>query len=234
MAEGDVGGGTGMVCYGFKGGIGTSSRQAGKYTVGVLVQCNCGRRAQLRIAGVPVGAELPGNDPYAVNFRHSGEDYGSIIIVVATDAPLLPHQMKRLARRASLGLARTGTAGSHSSGDLFLACSTANPGGFSRYGQRDARPYDQLSFVPWDAIDPFFSAVVQGTEEAVANASCVWRRMTGYRGHPVPVPPGHASPNYSAPAPRGAPPTGLTRAEGGAPPTGLRSAAPKGARRRLD
>ena len=129
VAEGAVGGGTGMVCYGFKGGIGTSSRkldqQAGGYTVGVLVQCNCGRRAQLLIAGAPVGREIPQSVPYARNAPWVGDDVGSIIILVATDAPVLPNQLKRLARRATMGLARTGSTSGNGSGDLFLAFSTA-------------------------------------------------------------------------------------------------------------
>src|SRR5581483_10714768 len=119
-------GGTGMVCYGFKGGIGTSSRKAGDYTVGVLVQCNCGRRNQLTIAGVPVGREIPPAPAVAANQPGIKEDVGSIIIVVATDAPLLPHQLKRLARRATMGLARTGSTSGNGSGDLFIAFSTAN------------------------------------------------------------------------------------------------------------
>ena len=126
IAEGNVGGGTGMVCYGFKGGTGTSSRKFGSYTVGVLVQCNCGRRAQLRIAGVPVGQEIADSIPYAKNGAVRDEDVGSIIIVIATDAPLLPPQLKRLARRASLGMARTGSSSGNASGDIFIAFSTAN------------------------------------------------------------------------------------------------------------
>src|SRR5262249_5168498 len=127
VPEGNVGGGTGMVCYGFKGGIGTSSRKldarAGGYTVGVLVQCNCGSRPQLRIAGAPVGAELA-DLALERGLRDRG-DVGSIIIAVATDAPLLSHQLKRLARRASLGLARTGSVSGNGSGDIFIAFSTA-------------------------------------------------------------------------------------------------------------
>ena len=123
-----MGGGTGMVCYGFKGGIGTASRRlASGYTVGVLVQCNCGSRRQLRIGGVPVGQEIPDNLPVASVPRPCRDDTGSIIIVVATDAPLLPHQIKRLARRATLGLARTGSTSGNGSGDIFIAFSTANP-----------------------------------------------------------------------------------------------------------
>jgi L-aminopeptidase/D-esterase-like protein len=188
LAEGAVGGGTGMICYGFKGGSGTASRlvsHAGtSYTVGVFVQANFGARGELVLAGRPLGELLADDDPLR-EYHAAPPGAGSVIAIVLTDAPLLPHQCTALARRVTLGLARTGTAGSHSSGDLFLACSTANPGGFSRYGQ-DSRPYDQLSFVPWDAIDPFFTAVVQGTEEAVANALCAGEEMTGYRGHRVP------------------------------------------------
>jgi len=189
LHEGAVGGGTGMICYGFKGGSGTASRLVSHsgtdYTVGVFVQANFGARQELVLAGQPLGELLADDDP-AGQHQVTPPGAGSVIAIVLTDAPLLPHQCKALARRVTLGLARTGTAGSHSSGDLFLACSTANPGGFSRYGQRGGRPYDQLSFVPWDAIDPFFSAVVQGTEEAVANALCAGEEMTGYRGHRVP------------------------------------------------
>src|SRR5262249_34698535 len=123
VEEGGVGGGTGMICYGFKGGIGTSSRKVGDYTVGVLVQCNCGRRDQLIVAGVPVGREL-GNRQVARDQPGVREDTGSIIIVVATDAPLLAHQLKRLARRSTMGLARTGSTSGNGSGDIFVAFST--------------------------------------------------------------------------------------------------------------
>lgn len=179
VAEGNVGGGTGMVCYGFKGGIGTSSRKAGDYMVGVLVQCNCGRRAQLRIAGVPVGLEIPGEEPYASNFRHSGEDAGSIIIVVATDAPLLPHQLKRLARRASLGLARTGSTSGNGSGDIFIAFSTANAD-----AGRTSGPVN-LTMLPNDEMNKLFDATVQSTEEAIVNAMVEAETMTGFEGHTV-------------------------------------------------
>jgi D-aminopeptidase len=133
VAEGNVGGGTGMICYEFKGGTGTASRtlpeKLGGYTVGVLVQANHGSRQQLQIAGVPVGKEIPENTPRTVGAGSApGEERGSIIIVVATDAPLLPHQLKRIARRAALGVARTGSAAGNSSGDIFVAFSTANPG----------------------------------------------------------------------------------------------------------
>jgi D-aminopeptidase len=179
VTEGNVGGGTGMVCYGFKGGIGTSSRQADAYTVGVLVQCNCGRRAQLRIAGVPVGQEITGNVPYASNFRHSGEDVGSIIIVVATDAPLLPHQMKRLARRASLGLARTGSISGNGSGDIFIAFSTANADAGRTSGVAT------LTMLPNDEMNKLFEATAQATEEAIVNAMVGAETMTGFEGHTV-------------------------------------------------
>jgi L-aminopeptidase/D-esterase-like protein len=177
--EGNVGGGTGMVCYGFKGGIGTSSRKAGPYTVGVLVQCNCGRRAQLRIGGAPVGQEITENVPYANNFRHSGEDVGSIIIVVATDAPLLPHQMKRLARRASLGVARTGSVSGNGSGDIFIAFSTANADAGRTSGLA------HVSMVPNDDMNPLFDATVQATEEAIVNAMVGAETMTGFEVHTV-------------------------------------------------
>lgn len=179
VAEGNVGGGTGMVCYGFKGGIGTSSRKVGAYTVGVLVQCNCGRRAQLRIGGVPVGLEITGNEPYARNFRASGEDVGSIIIVVATDAPLLPHQMKRLARRASLGLARTGSSSGNGSGDIFIAFSTANAEAGRTSGLVN------VTMVPNDEMNPLFEATAQATEEAIVNAMAGAETMTGLEGHTV-------------------------------------------------
>jgi D-aminopeptidase len=176
VAEGSVGGGTGMVCYGFKGGIGTSSRKldaaAGGFTVGVLVQCNCGRRPQLRIAGAPVGREIPDDVPYASNAPWAGDDVGSIIILVATDAPLLPHQLKRLARRASLGLARTGSISGNGSGDIFLAFSTAN------------RPAD-VKMLPNDSLNPLFEATVEATEEAIVNAMVAADTMTGADGRRV-------------------------------------------------
>lgn len=170
VAEGNVGGGTGMICHEFKGGIGTASRtleaRAGAYTVGVLVQCNYGLRRQLRVAGVPAGQEL------TENLIRSG-DNGSIIIVVATDAPLLPHQLKRLTRRAALGLARNGSIAGNSSGDIFIAFSTANPGA--------ANPRDavNLHMVPNDRMNPLFEATVQATEEAIINAMVAAETMTG-------------------------------------------------------
>jgi L-aminopeptidase/D-esterase-like protein len=176
VPEGNVGGGTGMICYEFKGGIGTASRKleekSGGYTVGALVQCNCGARSQLRIAGVPVGVEIPEKPAY-------GDDTGSIIIVIATDAPLLPHQLKRLARRASLGLARTGSASGNGSGDIFIAFSTANP--------QAAKPTGvaQLRMVPNDQMNPLFEATVQATEEAIVNALVAAENMTGADNHTV-------------------------------------------------
>ncbi|MGA9503931.1 MAG: P1 family peptidase, partial [Terriglobales bacterium] len=176
VEEGNVGGGTGMVCNEFKGGIGTSSRvldaKAGGYTVGVLVQCNYGRRDQLRIAGVPVGKEIPEHPAY-------GEDTGSIIIVVATDAPLIPTQLKRLARRASLGLGRDGSYSGDGSGDIFVSFSTANPGAASPQGVRD------LKMLPNDSLDPLFLATVQATEEAIVNAMVAAETMTGIDDHTV-------------------------------------------------
>jgi L-aminopeptidase/D-esterase-like protein len=175
VEEGNVGGGTGMICYEFKGGTGTASRRldvkVGGYTVGVLVQCNCGRRPQLTIAGVPVGREIPEHPAYG--------DTGSIIIVVATDAPLLPHQLKRLARRASLGLARTGSTSGDGSGDIFIAFSTANPQASKSKGIAD------LTMLPNDQMNPLFEATVQATEEAIINALVAAETMTGFDGHTV-------------------------------------------------
>jgi L-aminopeptidase/D-esterase-like protein len=182
VAEGNVGGGTGMICYGFKGGIGTASRRldagAGGYTVGVLVQANFGRRKDLRIAGAPVGAELPDDVPFAEVPQARG-DLGSIIIVVATDAPLLPHQLKRLARRATLGMARTGATSGNGSGDLFIAFSTANPGAFTAGGTA------QIAMLSNESISPVFDATVQATEEAIVNALVAAETMTGADGHRV-------------------------------------------------
>jgi D-aminopeptidase len=182
VAEGNVGGGTGMICYEFKGGIGTASRKLverdGGYTVGVLVQCNCGRRNQLRISGVPVGQEIK-EDTVANYYGEKVGDTGSIIIVVATDAPLLPHQMKRLARRAALGLARTGSVSGNGSGDIFIAFSTANTGASTPNG------LVQLSMLPNDRMDALFEATVQATEEAIINALVAAETMTGIDNHKV-------------------------------------------------
>jgi D-aminopeptidase len=176
VEEGNVGGGTGMICNEFKGGIGTASRvldtKSGGYTVGVLVQCNYGRRDQLRIAGVPVGKEIPERPAY-------GEDVGSIIIVIATDAPLIPTQLKRIARRASLGLGRDGSYSGDGSGDIFIAFSTANPGAAGPKGVHD------LKMLPNDQLDPIFLATVQATEEAIVNAMIAAETMTGINNHTV-------------------------------------------------
>lgn len=183
VAEGNVGGGTGMVCYGFKGGIGTASRRLeasrGGYTVGVLVQCNCGARRQLRIGGLPVGLELSQNPPQAAAAGAYREDTGSIIIVVATDAPLLPHQAQRLARRATMGLARTGSVSGNGSGDIFLAFSTANAHAAAASG-----PTSVLT-LPNDSLDPVFEATVQATEEAIINSMLAAETMRGVDGHVV-------------------------------------------------
>jgi L-aminopeptidase/D-esterase-like protein len=195
VEEGSVGGGTGMICYEFKGGNGTSSRkvsiaaegpnkQARDYTVGVFVQANCGRRAQLTIAGVPVGKEIPGAvyTSAAGNSSGAGDDIGSIIIVLATDAPLLPNQLKRLARRASLGLARTGSVSGNGSGDLFIAFSTANP-----HATTSDQVTHSVETIPNDLLDPVFTGVVQATEEAIVNALVDNHDMAGRDGHVVPA-----------------------------------------------
>jgi len=181
LEEGSVGGGTGMICYEFKGGTGTASRviemkdksgPARTYTIGALVQANCGRRPQLTIAGVPVGKEIPG-EVYK-------EESGSIITVIATDAPLLPHQLKRLAKRASLGLARTGSISGNGSGDLFIAFSTANA------GAANPEPLTHsVETIPNDSMDRIFTAVVQATEEAIINALVDNQAMTGRDNHRV-------------------------------------------------
>jgi len=183
VAEGNVGGGTGMICYGFKGGIGSSSRRLtaaqGGYTVGVLVQCNCGARRQLRIGGLPVGEELANVSPRASAQDPPHEDVGSIIIVVATDAPMLPHQVQRLARRATMGLARTGSVSGNGSGDIFIAFSTANPG-----AAMGGSPVS-VSMLPNESLNPVFEAVVQATEEAIVNAMIGAETMSGRKGTTV-------------------------------------------------
>jgi len=180
VAEGNVGGGTGMVCYGFKGGIGTASRKiSGGYTVGALVQCNCGSRRQLRIGGLPVGAEIDAPQPRASLQQPYREDVGSIIIVVATDAPLLPHQTQRLARRATMGLARTGATSGNGSGDIFIAFSTGNP------NVAAAKAPVNVSMMPNDAINPVFEGVVQAVEEAIINAMVGADTLKGNNGNTV-------------------------------------------------
>jgi D-aminopeptidase len=174
VQEGNVGGGTGMVCHGFKGGIGTASRVVGDYTLGVLVQCNYGSRQELRIAGVPIGKEItdlrPGSDD---------EDVGSIIVVVATDAPLLPHQLKRIATRVSLGIGRMGGFGNNSSGDIFIAFSTAN----SRFASDTATA--SVRMMPNARLGPLFNATMQATEAAIVNALLAAETMTGVNDHRV-------------------------------------------------
>ena len=189
--EGAVGGGTGMVCHGFKGGIGTASRKAnveGGYTVGVLVQCNYGARDQLRIAGVPVGEEIPDLQRCTANAttpnvrrcdspdggRQEDEGQGSIIVVVATDAPLLPHQLKRLATRVALGIGRQGGYGENGSGDIFIAFSTANPGTWS-----DNPPVKTVQTLSNSNLSPLFRATVHATEAAITNALLAAETMTG-------------------------------------------------------
>jgi L-aminopeptidase/D-esterase-like protein len=182
VAEGNVGGGTGMICYEFKGGIGTASRvvvdEGREYTVGVLVQANFGRRGELLIAGVPVGREIPEEAAYAaLAEKREDRDLGSIIVVVATDAPLLPHQLQRIARRVTMGIARTGAVAGNGSGDIFIAFSTAN---------RDAaepKGLPSLTMLPNDRITPLFSATVQATEEAIVNALVAARTTEGFAGH---------------------------------------------------
>jgi L-aminopeptidase/D-esterase-like protein len=192
VAEGNVGGGTGMQCLGFKGGIGTASRRLeageGGFTVGVLVQCNFGLRRQLRIAGVPVGQEVgeprPCNDttrplaPVQAARRcpagkQRDREHGSIIVIIATDAPLLPHQLRRVARRAALGIGRMGGIAGSGSGDLFLAFSTTNT------GTADSLGVTSVSMLQDERTDPIYEATVQATEEAIINALLAAKTMTG-------------------------------------------------------
>jgi len=196
VAEGNVGGGTGMVCHRFKGGIGTASRrlspQEGGWTVGVLVQCNYGSRDALQVVGVPVGEEITDLMPCVASTRvpttgsirnlcgqatpeesEGGDAAGSIIVVVATDAPLLPHQLRRIATRVSLGVGRMGGRGGNSSGDIFLAFSTANPGIAYDTTLSTAR------FIPNDLLNPLFTATIQATEAAILNAMLAAETMTG-------------------------------------------------------
>ncbi|MBN2470462.1 MAG: P1 family peptidase [Anaerolineae bacterium] len=182
VAEGNVGGGTGMKCHEFKGGIGTSSRVARinccEYTVGVLVQANQGHRIDLTIDGVPVGRDLgvdvvPGQQP------GPGEEGSSIIVIVATDAPLLPFQCRRLAQRAVIGLARTGSYGHNWSGDIFLAFATGN-----HLTSRTADP-DTVQMIPNPEIDPLFLGAAEATEEAILNAMCAAETMVGWKGRTI-------------------------------------------------
>jgi len=201
VLEGSVGGGTGMNCYGFKGGSGTASRVIAlggtDYAVGAFVQANFGRRAELTIAGARLGEQLLADDPMADAgwLQRDGERVatpgaGSVIVIVATDVPLLPGQCKALARRVPLGLARTGTTGGHFSGDIFLAFSTANAGALtSRMPANGETPValESLTYLPWGQIDPVFNAVVQAVEEAVLNAMVVNDEMVGRDGNRTPA-----------------------------------------------
>ena len=190
VKEGAVGGGTGMICYGFKGGIGTSSRVVNvageEYTVGVLVQANHGSRNQLIISGVPVGKELRDTLPLGIAGLFEGikqdtvsNETGSIIIVLATDAPLLPHQLKRLAQRIPLGLTRTGAIGGNGSGDIFIAFSTANKNAFNNSNNQ------QVKVMPNDRMNALFTATIQAVEEAIINALFAGETMTGINGNKV-------------------------------------------------
>ncbi len=184
VAEGNVGGGTGMICYEFKCGTGTASRklppQMGGYTVGVLVQANHGRRPELRIAGVPVGRELPvPARPRPGDLPPVAEEQGSIIIIVATDAPLLPHQLERIARRATMGLARTGATSGNGSGDIFLAFSTDNA------GVAAAEREIHVNMLSNSRISALFTATVEATEESIVNAMIAADTMTGGEGRRV-------------------------------------------------
>jgi D-aminopeptidase len=192
VSEGSAGGGTGMNCYGFKGGNGTSSRLvevAGRtYTVAAFLQCNFGDRRELVVTGIPMG-DLDVPDPFEETWFHRDRPpagAGSVIAVVATDAPLTPHQCQSLARRVPLGLARTGTTGGHFSGDIFLAFSTANPGvldsGFPDIPAAQA-PLRTLRLLPWNCMDDLFTATVQCVEEAVLNALIHNADMVGRSGH---------------------------------------------------
>jgi D-aminopeptidase len=185
VAEGNVGGGTGMICYRFKCGIGTSSRRLtaadGGYTVGVLVQANFGGRDQLRIDGVPVGRELSDALPDIKSNAGIDENHeGSVIVVVATDAPVSSRQLERIARRASLGLARTGSASGNTSGDIILAFSTGNA-----LPMNPTSPVLDAKLLSTDHIDPIFRATVEATEEAVVNALMKGETMTGINGNTV-------------------------------------------------
>jgi L-aminopeptidase/D-esterase-like protein len=180
VLEGAVGGGTGMICHSFKGGIGTASRkltiEGQEFTLGVLVQPNYGTRESLTIAGVPVGREISDLMP---EFRPADRSTGSIIVVVATDAPLLSHQLKRLARRVPIGIARVGGYASNGSGDIFIAFSTANPGAATR------RQAVRVEMLPNDAMNPLFLATAQATEEAIVNALVAAKTMVGINGNTV-------------------------------------------------
>lgn len=188
VAEGNVGGGTGMICHELKGGIGTASRRAGEHTVGVLVQANYGARELLRIDGVPVGEAIPRSevpspwDQLEALAPRAGTEGGSIIGIVATDAPLLAHQCARLAQRVGMGVARMGSYASHGSGDLFCAFATGNRGLSRNAGEDDPRATVALEMVVDDHINPLLEAVAEATEEAIVNALVAADTMTGRDG----------------------------------------------------
>ncbi len=181
VAEGNVGGGTGMICHEFKGGIGTASRlvttPSGRYTIGALVQANYGARRHLRVNGVPVGRSI--DTEQVPSHRQRPKADGSIIIVVATDAPLLPHQCKRLAQRATVGLARVGGTGYNGSGDIFLAFATGNHVPVAATG------LIPLQTLPNQQMDPLFDATAEAVEESILNALCAAETMTGQQGRTV-------------------------------------------------
>ena len=192
VPEGNMGGGTGMICHEFKGGTGTASRRLAEdqegFTVGALVQANHGERSRLRVDGVPVGREI-GPDAVPTPWEPSAGEVGSIIVVIATDAPLLPHQCERLAQRPGLGIARAGGAGAHSSGDLFIAFSTANRGRIRSYKDEGAPMTSEVAMLSDDAITPLFWAAIEATEEAILNALVAAETMTGSGGvtaHAIP------------------------------------------------
>jgi D-aminopeptidase len=182
IAEGNIGGGTGMLCYEFKGGTGTSSRKLpekfGGWTIGALAQTNFGRRFQLTVAGVPIGQHLKDNTIWTSGENPFKQDDGSLIVILATDAPLLPHQLKRLAKRASLGMARTGSLGGNGSGDIFLAFSTANPNA----ALGDEQGVASIRALSNNFIDPLLMASAYSTEEAIINSMIAAENMTGYKG----------------------------------------------------
>jgi D-aminopeptidase len=188
VAEGNVGGGTGMICHEFKGGIGTASRRAGEWTVGALVQANYGARELLRIDGVRVGEAIPRDevpspwDQAETLAERAGAESGSIIGIVATDAPLLPHQCARLAQRAGMGVARMGSYASHGSGDLFCAFATGNRDLSRNAGEDDPRPTVGLRMVVDEHINPLLEAAAEATEAAVVNALLAAETMTGHDG----------------------------------------------------
>ena len=182
IEEGSVGGGTGMLCYEFKGGSGTSSRKLperlGGWTIGAFAQTNFGRRYQLTIAGVPIGQHLKDNTLWTNGENPFKQDDGSLIIVLATDAPLLPHQLKRLAKRAALGMARTGSLGGNGSGDIFLAFSTAHP----TAARGDEKGLTTIQALSNNFIDPLLMASAYATEEAIINSMIAAADMTGHKG----------------------------------------------------